>query len=353
VVGSESGDEKGNTLPSDTYLPSVAAASSAGSMTGTATSTGAGRAIAGTISVADTGVGMGIRVMRTISEGDEELDSSAHSTYYHKDKGKGKGKYKGAAHTDGTGSNMNVLEGRFTAKPFIPIRGALISTDMNLGSTSSAVMDTRVDRGGTGADGDGDDTTPATLTTEEFVPKSKNPWDTTRDLFSSLTFWRFTAFTLMLINLKTIFRHLDATLPTYLVRTFGDSVPKGTIYSINPFMIMFLTPIVAALTTKYAHFDMIKYGGYLTALSPFFLAASTSIWATVCMIVVLSLGEAIWSPRTYDYTMSIAPEVNNLHLHPLLFFYHHPFLTLFLLPLPSWWHDTILSYNIISHHIIL
>ena len=27
------------------------------------------------------------------------------------------------------------------------------------------------------------------------------------------------------------------------------------------------------------------------------------------MVVVLSLGEAIWSPRCYDYTMSIAPEV--------------------------------------------
>jgi hypothetical protein len=28
-----------------------------------------------------------------------------------------------------------------------------------------------------------------------------------------------------------------------LVRTFGASVPKGSIYAINPFMIMFLTPV--------------------------------------------------------------------------------------------------------------
>ena len=26
------------------------------------------------------------------------------------------------------------------------------------------------------------------------------------------------------------------------------------------------------------------------------------------MVVLLSLGEAVWSPRVYDYTMSIAPE---------------------------------------------
>ena len=33
------------------------------------------------------------------------------------------------------------------------------------------------------------------------------------------------------------------------------------------------------------------------------------------MVVVLSLGEAIWSPRCYDYTMSIAPEVPHNHTH--------------------------------------
>lgn len=138
---------------------------------------------------------------------------------------------------------------------------------------------------------------------------TRNAWVVTKELLKSPTFWRFTAFTLLLVNLNAIFRHLDATLPTYMVRTFGQNVPKGIIYSINPFMIMFLTPVVAALTSKYAHYDMIKYGGYLSAASPFFLACSSSLWATVCMVAVLSLGEAIWSPRTYDYTMSIAPEV--------------------------------------------
>ena len=45
------------------------------------------------------------------------------------------------------------------------------------------------------------------------------------------------------------------------------------------------------MTTQYAHYDMIKYGGYLTAVSPFFLAADTSMAAAVAMIVFLSLGE--------------------------------------------------------------
>ena len=65
------------------------------------------------------------------------------------------------------------------------------------------------------------------------------------------------------------------------------------------------------MTSTWPHFTMIKYGGFVSAASPFFLAASTSTWAAVLFVVTLSLGEAVWSPRLYDYTMSIAPEVRS------------------------------------------
>ena len=126
-------------------------------------------------------------------------------------------------------------------------------------------------------------------------------------LTRSSTFWRYVALTLFLINLKSIFRHLDATLPTYLVRQHGNNIPKGLLYSLNPAIIMILTPLIGALLTKVPHFDMIKYGGYITGISPFALAVSSSLSAAICMIVILSIGEAIWSPRVYDYAMSVAP----------------------------------------------
>ncbi len=147
------------------------------------------------------------------------------------------------------------------------------------------------------------------MTVKEQKSVALNPVETFSSLCTSATFWRYAALTLLLVNLHAVFRHLDATLPTYLVRIYGENVPKGLIYSINPFMIIFLTPLVAGVTSKYNHFNMIKYGGYVTGLSPFFLAASTSIWAACCMVVTISLGEAIWSPRVYDYVMSISPEV--------------------------------------------
>lgn len=138
---------------------------------------------------------------------------------------------------------------------------------------------------------------------EEF-----NLYQIIKDLCTSKTLARYAVFTLLLVNLKAVFRHLDATFPTYLLRTYGSNFPKGLMYSINPAIIVFLTPLVGALLQKYKHFDMIKYGGFVTASAPFFLAYSNSIWACIMFAVVLSLGEAIWSPRTYDYMISVAPE---------------------------------------------
>jgi MFS family permease len=130
-----------------------------------------------------------------------------------------------------------------------------------------------------------------------------------QEVLCSRTFLRFCFFSLLLINLQSIFTYIDSLLPTYLLRCFGETYPKGMIYSINPFMIIWLTPTVAAFTSHWEHFNMIKYGGYVSAISPFFLVFSTSTWAVVMFMIFLSFGEAIWSPRVYDYTMSIAPEV--------------------------------------------
>ncbi|DBA82751.1 hypothetical protein WJX77_005919 [Trebouxia sp. C0004] len=129
-----------------------------------------------------------------------------------------------------------------------------------------------------------------------------------KDLAVSREFRKYMAMCIITVNLKAIFRHLDATLPKYQVRSFGCDAPVGTVYSINPAMIMTLVPLVGAAATHYSHFDMIHYGSYFSALSPLWMALFTTEWATVLFVVQLSLGESIWSPRWYDYSMSVAPE---------------------------------------------
>lgn len=142
----------------------------------------------------------------------------------------------------------------------------------------------------------------------EFQPTKGSAMEILRETLATKSFWRFLAVCLITLNVRMIFRHLDATLPKYMMREFGENVPKGTIYSINPALIIILVPIISAATTATDPLTMIHFGTYISAASVFFLVASTSIWATICFVIVLSIGEAIWSPRLYDYTMQMCTE---------------------------------------------
>ena len=144
--------------------------------------------------------------------------------------------------------------------------------------------------------------------TETFQISNASTMEILRETMQSPDFWRFLVVCIITLNIRMIFRHLDATLPKYMVREFGEDVPKGTIYSINPALIMILVPIITAATTKVNPLTMIHHGCYVSAISVFFLVISTSITSCVLFVVVLSIGEAIWSPRLYDYTMQIAKE---------------------------------------------
>lgn len=129
-----------------------------------------------------------------------------------------------------------------------------------------------------------------------------------KQLVRTKRFWRFVMLTLFLINLRAIFRHLDATFPTYLLRQHGNDIPKGVIYSINPFMIILLTPIVSAVATKVPDYDMIRNGSWITGLSALPLVLSSTVGSACLFVVLLSFGECVWSPASYNYAMAVAPD---------------------------------------------
>lgn len=150
--------------------------------------------------------------------------------------------------------------------------------------------------------------TNVTNPTQSFQPAQASSMQILKETMRSPNFWRFLVVCMITLNIRMIFRHLDATLPKYMIREFGANVPKGTIYAINPALIMILVPLISAATTKVDPLIMIHRGCYVSAASVFFLVISTSITSCILFVVVLSIGEAIWSPRLYDYTMQIAQE---------------------------------------------
>ena len=121
--------------------------------------------------------------------------------------------------------------------------------------------------------------------------------------------WKYLAFSVLTINLKSVFRHLDATLPKAVVRQFGCSSPAGFVYAINPALIMVLVPLAGAATSHLAPFDLIHWGGYVSAVSPLWMVAfPASLAGAAAFVATLSVGEAVWSPPWYSYSMAVAPD---------------------------------------------
>ena len=133
------------------------------------------------------------------------------------------------------------------------------------------------------------------------------PWGALKQVVAESAFWRFMLFVSLLVLVKLIFQHAHLTWPKYTLRVFGESFPVAEYWAINPAMIILLTPLVTALTRHRSAFQCIVWGSLLSAGSVFFMAASTTPAASVAFIVTLSLGEALWSPRLYEYTAMIAP----------------------------------------------
>ena len=63
-------------------------------------------------------------------------------------------------------------------------------------------------------------------------------------------------------------------------------------------------------------------GSFVSAGSVFFLCLGASYLTSILFVVTLSLGEAVYSPRVYEYTMLLSPKVvyprqPSLHCHSL------------------------------------
>ncbi len=188
-------------------------------------------------------------------------------------------------------------------------------------------------------------------------------WDNTRatavktgKIFAGLwgqpSFYRFLLFMTLVVGVKMIFFHLNYTFPKFAIRELGDGAPFARLTGmLNSLLIVVLVPISGVLTQKITAYRMVTVGSLISALSVFFIAMPpewfTSLadgwlghsiahsWLGVqgsvnplyvsifLFTVFLSLGEALWSPRLYEYSAAIAPhgqEASYMALSLLPFF---------------------------------
>ena len=157
-----------------------------------------------------------------------------------------------------------------------------------------------------------------------------------RRLVSQSAFYQLLVFFLFIGFLKAIFLQMDYVFPKFGIRELGLYAPVGRISAINAVMIIFLAPIVGALTQKYAAYRMVVIGGMIVAASVFIMALPTQWFVpaansvigqwlghwylglrgsihpyyimSALYLIVYSVGEAFYSPRVYEYAAAIAPK---------------------------------------------
>ncbi|MGH8531709.1 MAG: MFS transporter [Gammaproteobacteria bacterium] len=156
-------------------------------------------------------------------------------------------------------------------------------------------------------------------------------------LWQQPAFYRFLVFLTLVVGVRLIFYHMYYTFPKYGIRELGAGAPIGQLFGVlNAAMIIALVPVVGALTQGISAYRMVSFGSLVAALSVFFIAVPPAIfeplatsrvgdlivhtWLGIPGIVdpryvgiflfvcFLSLGEALWSPKLYEYTAAIAPQ---------------------------------------------
>jgi len=145
----------------------------------------------------------------------------------------------------------------------------------------------------------------ATLARREV--KFREAW---REAASQPRFWRVTALTLVFCGTRMTFRHMDATLPKYFIRAYGPQAPFEIIVAVEPVLTMIFSPIMTGLLLKYGiTFDRaLLIGSFISGISVFALCVEESYAAALSFIVVLAVGESIWSPKLYEFSTMSAPD---------------------------------------------
>lgn len=139
------------------------------------------------------------------------------------------------------------------------------------------------------------------------VKAKANPLKALGEVMKDKAFWRFMLMLALLCLVRMMFQHMHFTWPKYVIREQGEDFPVGTLWSVNSMLILVLAPLGTALTRKRKPFDVLLLGALISSASPFVLCFGSSMKFQIGMILLLTIGEALWSPRLYEYNVSIAP----------------------------------------------
>ncbi|UCD75462.1 MAG: MFS transporter [Phycisphaerales bacterium] len=176
-----------------------------------------------------------------------------------------------------------------------------------------------------------DDKKPDEPSLAKDAPKRLSPWQNFLAVAREPVFWRFTCLITLLIPVRSVFLYMHLMMPKFWVRVIGPDAYIGLLTTLNPVLVIIGLILLIPILNKFSVYKMLTYGAIVSGLSLFILAmppvagAGWASWwpwlhdnlATIAgfayimsfiCLVVLTIGEVVWSPRLVEYTAAIAPE---------------------------------------------
>ncbi|MDY7109849.1 MAG: MFS transporter [Planctomycetota bacterium] len=161
--------------------------------------------------------------------------------------------------------------------------------------------------------------------------KRMNPWQNFLAVAREPVFWRFTCLITLLIPVRSVFLYMHLMMPKFWTRVIGPDAFIGLLTSINPFLVILGLILLIPILNRFSVYKMLTYGAVVSGLSLFILAlppmgklewlswwpwlqsnlagvAGFTYIMSIVSLVILTIGEVIWSPRLTEYTAAIAPE---------------------------------------------
>ena len=117
---------------------------------------------------------------------------------------------------------------------------------------------------------------------------------------------RFMTFLVIFSGFWAMFWHVFYALPFY-VRDYLKFERFEIIETVDAWTIILVTVPITALAKKLKPLTAMVVGFALATSCWFVMAGFPTVWMTVAAIVLFALGEAIQSPRYYEYVANLAP----------------------------------------------
>lgn len=149
-------------------------------------------------------------------------------------------------------------------------------------------------------------------------------------------FYRLLAFLMLVAFLKLVLMQMYYVFPEFGIRELGEGAPVGKLWGINAIIVLATVPFIGAFTQRLPAYGVVTFGGIIVAASVFIMTlpvewfrplaeGSFGQWLghgylglkgevhpyyvmIAIYVVLLSVGEAFYSPRVYEYAAAIAPK---------------------------------------------